>query len=139
MSQLFSTSYSRYVYVAAGVCALGGLLFGFDTGIISGALLFIREDLGLSPFLQSAVVSAILVGAVVGAGASGPLADRFGRRTMTIVAACVFIVGALGSAFSPSVGWLIAARVVLGFAVGSSTIFVPLYIAELAPTSIRAR
>ena len=83
MSQA-SSGYSRYVYVAAGVCALGGLLFGFDTGIISGALLFIKKDLALSPFLQSAVVSAILVGAVVGAGSSGPLADRFGQKTMTI-------------------------------------------------------
>jgi sugar porter (SP) family MFS transporter len=132
-----SSGYSRYVYVAAGVCALGGLLFGFDTGIISGALLFIKKDLALSPFLQSAVVSAILVGAVVGAGSSGPLADRFGRKTMTIAAAAVFIVGALGSALAPNVGLLIAARVILGFAVGSSTIFVPLYIAELAPTEIR--
>ena len=123
--------------MAAGVCALGGLLFGFDTGIISGALLFIKKDLALSPFLQSAVVSAILVGAVVGAGSSGPLADRFGRKTMTIAAAAVFIVGALGSAFAPNVELLIAARVILGFAVCSSTIFVPLYIAELAPTEIR--
>lgn len=127
----------RYVYIAAAVCALGGLLFGFDTGIISGALLFIEDDLGLSPFLQSAVVSAILVGAIVGAGSSGPLADRFGRRTMTMAAAIVFILGALGSAFAPNEWWLIVARIVLGFAVGSSTIFVPLYIAELAPTEIR--
>lgn len=81
MSQA-STGYSRYVYVAAGVCALGGLLFGFDTGIISGALLFIKKDLALSPSLQSAVVGAILVGVVVGAGSSGPLADSFGRKTM---------------------------------------------------------
>lgn len=136
MSQSFSDQ-PRYVYVAAAVCALGGLLFGFDTGIISGALLFIEDDLGLSPFLQSAVVSAILIGAIVGAGSSGPLADRFGRRTMTIVAALVFILGALGSAFSPNEWWLIVSRVVLGLAVGSSTIFVPLYIAELAPTEIR--
>jgi sugar porter (SP) family MFS transporter len=137
VSRLFSSEYKGYVYVAAAVCALGGLLFGFDTGIISGALLFIRGDLGLSPFLQSAVVSAILVGAIVGAGSSGPLADRFGRRTTTMAAAVVFIIGALGSAFSPNVELLIVSRIILGLAVGSSTIFVPLYIAELAPTAIR--
>ncbi len=70
--------YNRFVYISAAIAALGGLLFGFDTGIISGALLFIREDLQLSEFLQSAVVSAILVGTIVGAGGTGPLADRFG-------------------------------------------------------------
>lgn len=129
--------YNRFVYASAAICAIGGLLFGFDTGIISGALLFIRDELGLSPFLQSAVVSAILVGAIVGAGTAGYLADRFGRRWMTMVAAGIFIVGALGSAFAPSVWLLIASRVVLGLAVGSSTIFVPLYIAEIAPANVR--
>jgi sugar porter (SP) family MFS transporter len=128
---------NRYVYFAATICAIGGLLFGFDTGIISGALLFIKKDLALSSFLQSAVVSAVLVGAIVGAGTAGYLADRFGRRWMTIVAAIVFIVGALGSAFAPTVWLLIAARVVLGLSVGSSTIFVPAYIAEIAPTNVR--
>lgn len=98
------SSRNRFVYASAAICAIGGLLFGFDTGIISGALLFIRDDLGLSSFLQSAVVSAILVGAIVGAGISGYLADRFGRRRMTIAAALVFAVGALGSAFAPTVG-----------------------------------
>lgn len=125
--------YNRFVYIAAAVAALGGLLFGFDTGIISGALLFIREDLGLSPFLQSVVVSAILVGTIIGAGGTGPLADRFGRRKMAIVGALVFIAGALGSAFAPNVETLIGARVVLGLAVGASTVIVPMYIAEIAP------
>lgn len=99
--------------------------------------MFIREDLGLSPFLQSAVVSAILVGAIVGAGTGGYLADRFGRRWMTMVAAVIFAVGALGSAFAPTVWLLIVSRIILGLAVGSSTIFVPLYIAEIAPTAVR--
>jgi MFS family permease len=131
------TGYNRFVYISAAVAALGGLLFGFDTGIISGALLFIREDLTLSPFLQSAVVSAILVGTIIGAGSSGPLTDKFGRRNMAIVAAIIFALGALGSALAPGVWFLIGARVVLGLAVGSSTVIVPLYIAELAPTDIR--
>ena len=129
--------YSRFVYVAAITCALGGLLFGYDTGVISGALLFIKKDLGLSDFLQSLVVSAVLIGAVVGAGSSGALADRFGRRNMALTASVVFFVGALGSAFAPSVTWLVIARIVLGLAVGSSTVIVPLYISELSPTDIR--
>lgn len=129
--------YNRFVYISAAVAALGGLLFGFDTGIISGALLFIRDDLELSAFLQSAVVSAILVGTIFGAGGTGPLSDRFGRRTMAIVSAAVFIIGALGSAFAPNVETLIGARVVLGLAVGASTVIVPMYIAEIAPPQIR--
>lgn len=132
-----ATSRNRFVYVSASICAIGGLLFGFDTGVISGALLFIRDDLGLSPFLQSVVVSAILIGAIFGAGTAGYLADRFGRRWMTIVAAIVFIVGALGAAFAPTVWLLIVSRIGLGLAVGSSTIFVPLYIAEIAPPAVR--
>ncbi|MGI9050702.1 MAG: sugar porter family MFS transporter [Rubrobacteraceae bacterium] len=129
--------YSRFVYVAAVTCALGGLLFGYDTGVISGALLFIKKDLGLSDFLQSLVVSAVLIGAVFGAGSSGALADRFGRRNMALASAVVFFVGALGSAFAPTVTWLVIARIVLGLAVGASTVIVPLYISELSPTDIR--
>lgn len=132
-----SSGRNRFVYIAAAIAALGGLLFGFDTGIISGALLFIREDLGLSSFLQSAVVSAILVGTIVGAGGTGPLADRYGRRTMTLVAAAVFIIGAISSGLAPNVWFLIGSRVVLGVAVGSSTVLVPSYIAEIAPPDIR--
>lgn len=132
-----SSGRNRFVYIAAAIAALGGLLFGFDTGIISGALLFIREDLGLSSFLQSAVVSAILVGTIVGAGGTGPLADRYGRRAMTLVAAAVFVIGAIGSGLAPNVWFLIGSRVVLGVAVGSSTVLVPSYIAEIAPPDIR--
>ena len=129
--------YNRFVYIAAAVAALGGLLFGFDTGIISGALLFIRDDLELSAFLQSAVVSAILVGTIFGAGGTGPLADKFGRRKMAIAGAIVFVIGAVGSGLAPNVETLIGARVVLGLAVGASTVIVPMYIAEIAPPQIR--
>ena len=117
--------------------ALGGLLFGYDTGVISGAILFIKDDFGLSPFLEGAVVAGLLLGAMVGAALAGPLSDRLGRRRLILAAAVIFTVGALGAAFAPTTGVLVAARFVLGLAVGSAALIVPLYLSELAPTKVR--
>jgi MFS transporter, SP family, sugar:H+ symporter len=117
--------------------ALGGLLFGYDTGVISGALLFIPDDFKLTPFLQGAIVAGLLLGAMIGAACAGRMADRLGRRKLIMIAAVVFTVGALLAAFAPTVGVLIAARVILGLAVGSAALVVPLYLSEIAPTEIR--
>jgi len=117
--------------------ALGGVLFGYDTGVISGALLYIPDDFKLTPFLQGAIVSALLIGAMFGAAFAGRLSDRLGRRRLIIGAGVVFTGGALLAAFAPSVGVLIAARFILGLAVGSAALVVPLYLSEIAPTKIR--
>jgi MFS transporter, SP family, sugar:H+ symporter len=117
--------------------ALGGLLFGYDTGVISGALLFIPDDFKLTPFLQGAIVSALLIGAMVGAAFAGRLSDRLGRRRLIIGAGVIFTAGAVLAALAPSVGVLIAARFLLGLAVGSAALVVPLYLSEIAPTGIR--
>jgi SP family sugar:H+ symporter-like MFS transporter len=117
--------------------ALGGLLFGYDTGVISGALLFIPDDFKLTPFLTGAIVATLLLGAMIGAAFAGRLADRLGRRVLIIIAAVIFTVGALLAALAPSVGVLIAARFILGLAVGSAALVVPLYLSEIAPTKIR--
>ena len=117
--------------------ALGGLLFGYDTGVISGAILFIKEDFGLSAFMQGAVVAALLLGAMIGAGLAGPTSDRLGRRRLIMIAAVTFTVGALGAAAAPDAWTLVAARFVLGLAVGSAALVVPLYLSEIAPTQIR--
>src|SRR4051794_17957830 len=117
--------------------ALGGLLFGYDTGVISGALLFIPDDFKLTPFLQGAFVGALLLGAMVGAAFAGRLSDHFGRRWLIIGAGMIFTVGALLAALAPTVGVLIAARFILGLAVGSAALVVPLYLSEIAPTEIR--
>jgi len=93
----------RFVYVVASVAALGGLLFGYDTGVISGALLFIGKDFDLNAFLEGFIVSSLLLGAVVGAGVSGALSDRLGRRTIILLAATIFAVGAIGAGLAPSV------------------------------------
>jgi SP family sugar:H+ symporter-like MFS transporter len=117
--------------------ALGGLLFGYDTGVISGALLYIPDDFKLTPFLTGAIVGGLLLGAMVGAAFAGRLSDRLGRRTLIIAAGVIFTGGALLAALAPSVGVLIAARFVLGLAVGSAALVVPLYLSEIAPTEMR--
>src|SRR4051795_799576 len=117
--------------------ALGGVLFGYDTGVISGALLFIPDDFKLTPFLQGAIVAGLLLGAMIGAGFAGRLSDRIGRRNLIIAAAVIFTVGALLAALAPTVEVLIAARFIIGLAVGSAALVGPLYLAEIAPTEIR--
>jgi MFS transporter, SP family, sugar:H+ symporter len=117
--------------------ALGGMLFGYDTGVISGAILFITDELALTPFLEGLVVSSLLLGAAVGAATAGPLSDRLGRRNLIIMAAVTFAVGAIGAALAPSVGVLVLFRVILGLAVGAAAVIVPLYLSEIAPTEIR--
>ena len=117
--------------------ALGGVLFGYDTGVISGAILFINQELGLTPFLEGLVVSSLLLGAAVGAGSAGPLSDRLGRRNLILIAAVTFSVGAIGAALAPNVAVLILFRVVLGLAVGAAALTVPLYLSEVAPAEVR--
>jgi SP family sugar:H+ symporter-like MFS transporter len=125
---------SRRIYFFG---ALGGLLFGYDTGVISGAILFIKEDFDLSAFMQGAVVASLLLGAMVGAALAGPLSDRLGRRRLIIAAGVIFTLGSLLAAVSPTVGVLLAARFILGLAVGCAALVVPLYLSEIAPTEIR--
>jgi SP family galactose:H+ symporter-like MFS transporter len=128
----------RFVRVAAAITATGGLLFGYDTGVISGALLFITEDFApLSNLMQGVIVSFLLVGAVTGAITGGPLSDRFGRRPVVLLAAIIFAVGAIAAALAPSAGFLIFARFILGLGVGLASLIVPLYIAEIAPPDTR--
>ncbi|MDG0822997.1 MAG: sugar porter family MFS transporter [Staphylococcus equorum] len=117
--------------------ALGGLLYGYDTGVISGALLFINEDIPLNSFTEGLVVSSMLIGAIVGSGASGPMSDRLGRRRVVFIIAIIYIVGALILALAPSMPILVLGRLVIGLAVGGSTAIVPVYLSEMAPTEQR--
>jgi sugar porter (SP) family MFS transporter len=133
-----SRSVRRHVTGAAAVTALGGLLFGYDTGVVSGALLFLRNEFGgLSSFQQELVTSLLLIGAMIGAFGAGRVADRIGRRPTILITAVVFVVGVLLAAFSPAFWTLLLARVVIGLAVGSASMTVPLYISEMAPPRIR--
>ena len=131
-------SRQRAVIWTSMITALGGLLFGYDTGVVSGALLFLQDSFGkLSAFDKELVTSLLLVGAAVGALVAGRLADRIGRRPVILLTATVFIIGVLGAAFAPAFGLLVVMRFVIGLAVGSASMVVPLYIGELAPPQYR--
>ncbi len=129
----------RNVVLTAAIAGLGGLLFGYDTGIIAGALLFIKVDFGLGSFAQGLVVAAVPIGAIGGAAYAGPAADKYGRRLMILLAAGIFIVGALVSSAAPDLGVLVGARVVIGVAIGLASAAAPVYISEVAPPESRGR
>ena len=117
--------------------ALGGLLYGYDMGVISGALLFIKNDIPLTSFTEGLVVSSMLFGAIFGSGFSGPLSDRFGRRRLVFMIAVIFVIGSLVLAIAPNMEFLVIGRLIIGLAVGGSTAIVPVYLAEMAPTESR--
>jgi len=126
-----------FVYVAVVVAAVGGLLFGYDTGVISGAILFIKSEFSLSDTMEEIVVSAVLVGAVIGATLGGTLTNRLGRRLPIIIAGIIFTVSAAATALAPTVNCLIAARILSGIAIGMASFLSPMYIAELVPARVR--
>ena len=129
----------NFVYLAAGISALGGMLFGYDTGVISGAILFIKGEFALSATLEEIVVSIVLVGAVLGAGIGGILADKLGRRRSIIYTALIFSLAAIGTALVPNVRLLILGRLIVGFAIGAASFNAPLYISEVSPVRVRGQ
>ncbi|WIK64144.1 MFS transporter [Gleimia hominis] len=134
----------RSVGVVAAVATLGGFLFGYDTGVISGALPFMymphaAGGLHLTANEEGAVGATLLLGAALGALIGGRMSDRWGRRHNIVLLAVVFLIGALGTAAAPNVWVMYVARVILGFAVGGASATVPVYLAETAPKRIRGR
>ena len=123
--------------IVAAVASLGGLLFGYDTGVISGALPFLKHTFTLSAGMQGVATSSVLIGATLGAAFAGGLSDAFGRKWVIIVVALLFVAGALGSAAAPSLAVLLAARTVVGVAIGVASMLTPLYLAEIAPKARR--
>ncbi|HZD79549.1 MAG TPA: sugar porter family MFS transporter [Actinomycetota bacterium] len=133
-----SSGRNRFVLRVATIAAIGGFLFGYDTGVIGGALLYIKHDLHATSKLdQQAIVASLLVGAVGGALLGGRLADRLGRRRTIIGAGWVYVAGGLGSAISMGTWQLVGARLVLGLAVGAASFVTPMFISEIAPRDIR--
>ena len=111
------------VYVIAIVAAMGGLLFGFDTGVISGAIPFFQKDFGIDDSMVEVVTSSGLLGAILGALCCGKLTDRIGRRKVILTSAVIFAIGALWSGWAPGIYHLIAARLFLGVAIGISSFY----------------
>lgn len=128
---------NRFLLGIALLAALGGLLFGYDTGVVSGALPYITNDLHLSTGAQSWVVGSLLLGAVIGAILSGWLADAISRKWTQCAAGVIYTGAAIWSALAPSTGMLIAARFVLGLSVGTASFVAPMYISEHAPKELR--
>jgi sugar porter (SP) family MFS transporter len=130
---------SRYAYLIAAVAAISGLLFGFDTAVINGALIFLRADLGLTTRGTELATSSLLVGCALGAGGAGWLTDRLGRKRILIVSALLFAASAVGAALPRTLAEFVAARLVGGLAIGVASVLAPLYIAEISPRAIRGR
>jgi sugar porter (SP) family MFS transporter len=130
---------SRYAYLIAAVAAVSGLLFGFDTAVINGALIFLRQELGLSTRETEVATSSLLVGCAIGAAFAGWLTDRLGRKRILIVSALLFAVSAVGAAVPRHLGEFVAARLAGGLGIGVASVLAPLYIAEISPRAIRGR
>ncbi len=128
---------NRFLYIVALISALGGMLFGYDTGVVSGAILFINEQFMLSPITEELVVSAVLIGALAGAAFGGTLADSTGRRRVIILAAAIFIIGSVTAALAQNIAWLVAGRIIVGAAIGLASFTSPLYISEVSPADRR--
>jgi sugar porter (SP) family MFS transporter len=128
---------SRYVYLPAAVAAIGGLLFGFDTAVINGAIVFLKSQFGLSDSQTEVAASSLLLGCVVGASLAAFTSDRFGRKRVLLAAAALFTVSSLGSALPRDLTEFVIARVIGGLAIGIASTLSPLYIAEISPAKSR--
>ncbi len=128
-----------YLLVIALVAAIGGLLFGFDTAVISGANEYLIKQFTLTPALEGWIVSSVLVGCAIGAAIAGVLSDRFGRKKIMLLTAVLFTAGGLGQALAPNLELMIIFRILCGIGIGMASMLAPMYIAEVAPPNIRGR
>lgn len=133
----FRKTFAAFPLVISLIASLGGFLFGYQASIISGALLFLSNDLKLTVFQQELVVSTLLVGALFGALFSGLLTDSFGRKKALFVTIFFFFVGTLALSLAPNFDELLIGRFLSGFGIGLASVAVPLYIAEVAPPEKR--
>ncbi len=131
---LVNQGFIRRVSFIAG---LGGILYGFDMGVIAAALVYVRDTFHLSTMMQEVLVIAVLLGVMIGALVGGTIADRVGRRKTLVAGGILFIIGSIIAPLSPNVGVLFIARTLLGIAVGFTSVTAPVYVSELAPPKSR--
>ncbi len=133
------TGHKFYFHVSVLIASLGGFLFGYDTAVISGAILFIKKQFIVSSFMEGVIISSLFLSAMIGAPLGGTLADKIGRRKVLLIAGVLFLVGSLSMALAPSIPILILGRVITGLSLGTVSIISPLYISEISTTSNRGK
>jgi len=133
------TGHKFYFHVSVLIASLGGFLFGYDTAVISGAILFIKKQFVVSPFLEGAIISSLFLSAMIGAPLGGTIADKIGRKKALIFAGILFLIGSLIMALALNIPILILGRVIAGLALGTVSIISPLYISELSTSSNRGK
>ncbi len=129
----------RYLYFVTFAAALGGLMFGFETAVINGAIHYVTEAFQLNAFMKGFVVSTALAGCVVGALFIGKPGDIYGRRFMLRIMAFLFLFSMLGTGLAPNISVFVVARFLGGIAVGGASVLTPMYISEIAPPELRGR
>jgi sugar porter (SP) family MFS transporter len=126
-----------FILRVSSIAGLGGVLYGYDMGIIAAAAIFVKNSFTLSTLAEEVVVSVVLIGAMTGAIIGGTVADRIGRRRTLVWAAAIFIVGSLLAPLAPDVTVLIVARAIIGVGIGFTSVTAPVYVCELAPPQSR--
>ena len=126
-----------FVYVLVVISAIGGFLFGYDTGVVSGAMIKVRVKFGLDSTMQEAIVSVTIAAAAVAAAVAGALTDAIGRKPTLIISSAVFTVGAAVMGAAVTSWMLLIGRIIVGAGIGIAAMAVPMYIAELAPANMR--
>ena len=127
----------RYLYLPAAVAAIGGLLFGFDTAVINGAIVFLKRQFALTDAQTEFGASSLLLGCVFGASLAAFTSDRLGRKKLLLAAAALFTVSSIGTALALNLSEFVLARLLGGLAIGLASTLSPLYIAEISPARIR--
>jgi len=138
-TMLGGTTDHSYVIALSSVAALGGFLFGFDSGVINGTVDALAHAFGTRAATTGFAVAAVLVGCAVGAFVAGTIADRYGRRSTMLLNAVLFLASAIATGLAGSASFFIASRLVGGLAIGGASVLAPMYIAEVAPSNVRGR
>jgi sugar porter (SP) family MFS transporter len=128
-----------FLWRVSFIAGLGGILYGYDMGIIAAALIYVHESFMLSTRMEEWVVSVVLIGAMTGAIVGGTIADRIGRRSTLVWGGAIFIIGSVLATLAPNVVTLIIARALLGVAIGFTSVTAPVYVSELAPPKSRGK